>query len=77
MKKNATKKTEKPEVRIVVMQDGKIRIINGMLGAKFCGVKPQSFAAYLRRQYAKPSKRRPAVSVAERVRAAYPELVKG
>lgn len=77
MKKNATKKTEKPEVRIVVMQDGKIRIINGMLGAKFCGVKPQSFAAYLRRQYAKPSKRRRAVSVAERVRAAYPELVKG
>lgn len=70
------KKTEKPEVRIVVMQDGKIRIINGMLGAKFCGVKPQSFAAYLRRQYAKPSKRRRAVSVAERVRTAYPELFK-
>lgn len=72
MKKNP----EKPEVRIVVMSDGKIRIINGMLGAKFCGVKPQSFAAYLRRQYAKPARRRRAVSVAERVRAAYPELIK-
>lgn len=74
MKKKPTRKTEKPEVRIVVMSDGKIRIINGLLGAKFCGVKPQSFAAYLRRQYAKPKTRRRAVSVAARIRNAYPEL---
>ena len=70
------KKTEKPEVRIIVMNDGKVRIINGMLGAKFCGVKPQAFAAYLRRQYTKPKKSRRVVSVADRVRAVYPELIK-
>lgn len=70
------KKTEKPEVRIIVMNDGKVRIINGILGAKFCGVKPQSFAACLHRQYAKSKKGRRVVSVADRVRAAYPELFK-
>lgn len=75
-KKTTITKNEKPEVRIVVMSDGKIRIINGLLGAKFCGVKPQSFAAYLRRQYAKPNTRRCAVSVADRIRANYPELFK-
>lgn len=73
-KKTTTVKTEKPEVRIVVMRDGRIRIINGMLGAKFCGVKPQSFAAFLRREHSKPKTRRRAVSVGDRIRANYPEL---
>lgn len=75
-KKTTTTKGEKPEVRIVVMQNGKIRIINGQAGAKFCGVKPQSFAAFLRRQYAKPKTRRRAVSIADRIRSVYPELCK-
>lgn len=71
-KKQAIK--DKPEVRVVRMRNGSIRIINGQAGAKFCGVKPQSFAAYLRREYAKPKGRKHIVSVAEKVRAAYPEL---
>ena len=75
-KKTTTTKSEKPEVRIVIMQNGKIRIINGLLGAKFCGVKPQSFAAFLRREHSKPKTRRRAVSVADRIRAKYPELCK-
>lgn len=75
-KKTTTTKSEKPEVRIVVMQNGKIRIINGLLGAKFCGVKPQSFAAFLRREHSKPKPRRHVISVGDRIRAAYPELCK-
>ena len=71
----AQRPTEKPEVRVVEMSDGSLRIINGGIAAKFCGVKPQSFAAYLRRHY--KSRRHPVtVSIAQRIRTVYPELFK-
>lgn len=66
-------KVEKPEVRVVVMRNGSMRIINAALGAEYAGVKPASFAAYIRRHYGRTvSIARP--TVAERILSAYPEL---
>ena len=72
MKKTSNK--EKPEVRVIRMADGSIRIINNDAGARFCGVNPQSFAAFIRRQYARPNEQKQTLTVADKVLAAYPEL---
>ena len=69
---------EKPEVRIVEMSDGSIRIINVGKAAKFCGVRQQTFSIIVRRHYMAQKRKgyTPAVSATDRVRAAYPELFK-
>jgi len=71
------KKTEKPEVRIVVMNDGSIRIIGAQCAARFCGVKPQSFSACIRRHYAafrRGGRTAAKIPASVKVRSAYPEL---
>ena len=76
---NASRRqVEKPEVRIVEMSDGSIRIINVGKAAKFCGVRQQTFSIIVRRHYQKQKCKgyTPAVTANERVRAAYPELFK-
>ena len=70
------KRKEKPEVRIVEMSDGSIRIINVGKAARYCGVRQQTFSVIVRRHY-KAQKRpnhTPTVSATERIRVAYPEL---
>ena len=68
---------KKPEVRIVEMSDGKIKIINGTVAAEFCGVSQQAFANVVRRYYAELRNPKPETQferAKRRVREAYPEL---
>ena len=68
---------KKPEVRIVEMSDGKIKIINGTIAAEFCGVSQQAFANVVRRFYAELRNPKPETQfecAKRRVREVYPEL---
>lgn len=69
----------KPDVRVLEMNDGKIKIVNNALGAEFCGVSQQAFAAVIRRYYAELRNPKPETQfecAKRRVREAYPELFK-